>query len=98
MKALLVGGGIGGLTAALCLHEIGIEVRVFESVETIRPLGVGINLLPHAVHSPDRSSWAVVQVAPVASTLRGGENPKTVHQLTAGACRITIPGTVTDSP
>ncbi len=49
MKALIAGGGIGGLTTALCLHEIGIEVRVFESVETIRPLGVGINLLPHAV-------------------------------------------------
>jgi 2-polyprenyl-6-methoxyphenol hydroxylase-like FAD-dependent oxidoreductase len=54
MKALLVGGGIGGLAAALCLHEIGIEVRVFESVETIRPLGVGINLLPHAVRVLDR--------------------------------------------
>src|SRR5689334_599932 len=49
MKALVAGGGIGGLTTALCLHEMGIEVRVFESVETIRPLGVGINLLPHAV-------------------------------------------------
>lgn len=49
MKALVAGGGIGGLTTALCLHEMGIEVRVFESVETIRPFGVGINLLPHAV-------------------------------------------------
>jgi 2-polyprenyl-6-methoxyphenol hydroxylase-like FAD-dependent oxidoreductase len=54
MKALIVGGGIGGLTAALCLHEIGVEVRVFESVETIRPLGVGINLLPHAVRVLDK--------------------------------------------
>jgi 5-methylphenazine-1-carboxylate 1-monooxygenase len=54
MKALLVGGGIGGLTAALCLREMGIEVRVFESVETVRPLGVGINLLPHAVRVLDR--------------------------------------------
>jgi 5-methylphenazine-1-carboxylate 1-monooxygenase len=54
MKALIVGGGIGGLTAALCLHEIGIEARVFESVETIRPLGVGINLLPHAVRVLDK--------------------------------------------
>jgi len=49
MKALIAGGGIGGLVSALCLHEVGIEVRAFESVETIRPLGVGINLLPHAV-------------------------------------------------
>jgi 2-polyprenyl-6-methoxyphenol hydroxylase-like FAD-dependent oxidoreductase len=49
LKALIAGGGIGGLATALCLHEAGIEVRVFESVGTIRPLGVGINLLPHAV-------------------------------------------------
>jgi 2-polyprenyl-6-methoxyphenol hydroxylase-like FAD-dependent oxidoreductase len=49
MKALIAGGGIGGLTAALSLAEVGLEVEVFESVSEIRPLGVGINLLPHAV-------------------------------------------------
>src|SRR6478609_123684 len=54
MKALIVGGGIGGLATALSLHEIGIEARVFESVETIRPVGVGINLLPHAVRVLDK--------------------------------------------
>jgi 5-methylphenazine-1-carboxylate 1-monooxygenase len=49
MKAIIVGGGIGGLTTALCLHKIGIEVKVFESVNEIKPLGVGINLLPHSI-------------------------------------------------
>lgn len=49
MKALIVGGGIGGLTAALCLHEKGIAVEIFEQAREIRELGVGINLLPHAV-------------------------------------------------
>jgi 2-polyprenyl-6-methoxyphenol hydroxylase-like FAD-dependent oxidoreductase len=48
-KALIVGGGIGGLTAALSLAELGIEVEVFETAPDIRPLGVGINVLPHAV-------------------------------------------------
>jgi 5-methylphenazine-1-carboxylate 1-monooxygenase len=47
MRALVVGAGIGGLTAALKLHERGIETLVFESVQEIRALGVGINLLPH---------------------------------------------------
>lgn len=47
--ALIVGGGIGGLVTALKLNLAGVSVRVFESVETIRALGVGINLLPHAV-------------------------------------------------
>jgi 2-polyprenyl-6-methoxyphenol hydroxylase-like FAD-dependent oxidoreductase len=46
---LIIGGGIGGLTAALSLHEVGFRVRVFESVAELRMLGVGINLLPHAV-------------------------------------------------
>src|SRR5437762_5051704 len=50
MNVIIVGAGIGGLTAALELHRVGINARVFESVEEIRPLGVGINLLPHATH------------------------------------------------
>jgi len=49
MKINIIGGGIGGLTAALCLHEAGFEVKIFESVKEIRPLGVGINILPHCV-------------------------------------------------
>lgn len=49
MKALIIGGGIGGLTTALCLHRLGIDVRVFESVSQLKPLGVGINTLPHSV-------------------------------------------------
>jgi len=48
-SAMIVGGGIGGLVTALKLHRVGVSVRVFESVETIKALGVGINLLPHAV-------------------------------------------------
>jgi 2-polyprenyl-6-methoxyphenol hydroxylase-like FAD-dependent oxidoreductase len=49
----IAGGGIGGLVAALSLHEAGFSVRVFESVRALRPLGVGINLLPHAVRELD---------------------------------------------
>ena len=49
MKALITGGGIGGLTTALFLHKAGIGVQVFERAEEVRELGVGINMLPHAV-------------------------------------------------
>ena len=46
---LIAGGGIGGLTAALALQARGHRVTVCEAAAQIRPLGVGINLLPHAV-------------------------------------------------
>ncbi|MCU1441753.1 MAG: flavin-dependent oxidoreductase [Rhodoglobus sp.] len=49
MTVLIAGGGIGGLTLALSLHQIGVNCRVFESVPALKPLGVGINVLPHAV-------------------------------------------------
>ena len=50
---LIVGGGIAGLATALSLHSEGIDVAVRESVPEIQPLGVGINLLPHAVRELD---------------------------------------------
>jgi 5-methylphenazine-1-carboxylate 1-monooxygenase len=49
MTVLIAGGGIGGLTLALSLHQIGIPAKIFESVPALKPLGVGINVLPHAV-------------------------------------------------
>lgn len=48
MKIAIAGAGIGGLTTALCLHEQGFEVKVFEAVSALQPLGVGINVMPHA--------------------------------------------------
>lgn len=49
MRVAVIGAGIGGLTTALSLHAAGIDVDVYEAVGALKPLGVGINLLPHAV-------------------------------------------------
>ena len=51
MDLIIVGGGIGGLTLALAAHaaKAADRIRVFEAAPDIRPLGVGINLGPHAV-------------------------------------------------
>ena len=49
MTVLIAGAGIGGLALALSLHRIGVEARVFEAVAEPRPLGVGINIQPHAI-------------------------------------------------
>ena len=48
-KVIIAGGGIGGLTLALTLHQIGVPFLVLESWKTMRPLGVGINIQPNAV-------------------------------------------------
>src|ERR1043166_6604409 len=49
MTVLIAGGGIGGLTLALSLHQIGVGATVFLSVAALKTPGVGINVLPHAV-------------------------------------------------
>jgi 5-methylphenazine-1-carboxylate 1-monooxygenase len=48
MKALIIGGGIGGFATALTLQSEGIECELYEQAQVIHELGVGINLLPHA--------------------------------------------------
>src|SRR6266567_2977108 len=50
MKVAIIGGGIGGMSLALSLHACGIEsVEIYESASAVRELGVGINVLPHAI-------------------------------------------------
>jgi len=46
-QVVIVGGGIAGLTVALCLEQRGIRARVYESTPELRPVGVGISLLPN---------------------------------------------------
>jgi 2-polyprenyl-6-methoxyphenol hydroxylase-like FAD-dependent oxidoreductase len=54
VKICIVGAGIGGCVAALSLSQAGHDVEVYESVSALTPLGVGINLLPHAVQVLER--------------------------------------------
>jgi 2-polyprenyl-6-methoxyphenol hydroxylase-like FAD-dependent oxidoreductase len=49
MTVLIAGGGIGGLTLALMLQRRGISCQVLEAAAEVRPLGVGINALPHSI-------------------------------------------------
>jgi 2-polyprenyl-6-methoxyphenol hydroxylase-like FAD-dependent oxidoreductase len=48
MDVLIIGAGIGGLTLGLMLHRAGISCRIFEAASELKPVGVGINILPHA--------------------------------------------------
>jgi 5-methylphenazine-1-carboxylate 1-monooxygenase len=46
---IIAGGGIGGLTLGLMLQQQGIACAVHEAATEVKPLGVGINILPHAI-------------------------------------------------
>ena len=48
-KVIIAGGGIGGLSLALTLHQIGVPCVVVETAREMHPLGVGINIQPNAV-------------------------------------------------
>lgn len=89
--AVVIGAGIGGLATALSLHEVGARVDVFDAVGELRPLGVGINLLPHAVRELDALglleqllTHAVTPTALVYCTKRGQEIWREPRGLAAG--------------
>jgi 2-polyprenyl-6-methoxyphenol hydroxylase-like FAD-dependent oxidoreductase len=48
-KALIIGGGIGGLSAALALQQAGIEVKVFERINVLQDVGAGLTLWTNAI-------------------------------------------------
>ncbi|MFT4028197.1 MAG: flavin-dependent oxidoreductase [Novosphingobium sp.] len=58
MKITIAGAGIAGCVAGMLLAGQGHEVAVYEAVPRLGPLGVGINLLPHAVSVLDRLGLA----------------------------------------
>ncbi|WES70083.1 FAD-dependent urate hydroxylase HpxO [Superficieibacter sp. HKU1] len=49
MKALVIGAGIGGLSAAVALKKAGIACEVFEAVKEIKPVGAAISIWPNGV-------------------------------------------------
>lgn len=49
MKAIVIGGGIGGMSAALALEKAGIETAVFEAVKEMKPVGAAISVWPNGV-------------------------------------------------
>ena len=49
MRVIIIGGGIGGLTAAVALHKQHAEVLVYEAASEFKPLGAGIGLGANAM-------------------------------------------------
>jgi 2-polyprenyl-6-methoxyphenol hydroxylase-like FAD-dependent oxidoreductase len=50
-RALVIGGGIGGLSAALALRQARMDVQVFEAVEAVKEVGAGVTIWSNAVRA-----------------------------------------------
>jgi salicylate hydroxylase len=73
-KIAVVGGGIGGLTAALALIRRGIDVDVYEQAAELRELGAGVQISANGtrvLHALGlKEALATVQVLPAGKTIR----------------------------
>lgn len=95
MHAIIIGAGIGGLTAALTLLRAGWQVQVFEQASELREVGAGIQISPNATRLLHRLGLAEplqrVAVRPVALEMRRWENGAVLsRQLLADVCEETF--------
>src|SRR5437899_11903931 len=54
LRAVVVGGGIGGTAAALALARAGIDVEVYEQARELTEVGAGVSLAPNGLRMLDR--------------------------------------------
>ena len=73
MKVAVIGGGIGGLSAALQLLQVGLDVHVYEQAPHIAEIGAGIQISPNA-------SRILLRLGLRAAMDALGTRPRTVHQ------------------
>jgi 2-polyprenyl-6-methoxyphenol hydroxylase-like FAD-dependent oxidoreductase len=100
-EVAIIGAGIGGLTLALALHRANIACRVYEAAAEIRPLGVGINVLPRerglaVARRPRRARAVAVVTREAAFFNRFGQHvysepPDAGPATMRRSCRSTAP-------
>jgi salicylate hydroxylase len=73
LRVAIVGGGIGGLTAAIALSRKGVDVQVLEQAEAIRRVGASIDLGPNAVR--------LLDALEIAGARRVGVRPDAIELL-----------------
>ncbi len=83
MKIAIVGGGIGGLTAALALSQNAHDITVFERSAGIREIGAGVQISPNAgrlLHSLGLgAAYSEISVNPHRVVLRRWEDDSIIR-------------------
>ena len=54
LRAVVVGGGIGGIAAAVALARAGIDVQVSEQAQQLTEVGAGVSLAPNGLRMLER--------------------------------------------
>ncbi len=88
MHVAIVGGGIGGLAAALSLRDVGIDVTVLEQARVLQPVGAGLQIGPNAArileHLGLLHELEERAVAPDAILVRSHRRGRVLHTTTLG--------------
>lgn len=71
-RAIILGGGIGGLCAAIALRQVGVEVTVYEKSPVLGNVGAGLSLWPNAIRVL-RHLGAAAQVIDTGSAIEHGQ-------------------------
>lgn len=89
MHSIIAGGGIAGLTSALCLAKQGIAATVHEQAETLNEVGAGIQLSPNAMRILIELGLGdaidAVAVRPEVISLHDGRTGARLNSLPLGA-------------
>lgn len=72
LRAIVVGGGIGGLAAAIALRQAGVDATVYERAAELREVGAGLAIWRNAVNALGRLGLAETVEAHAVPDLGGG--------------------------
>ncbi|ETW99989.1 MAG: hypothetical protein ETSY1_12985 [Candidatus Entotheonella factor] len=88
LRVLVIGAGLGGLTAASCLRRAGFEVRVFEQTPALGEVGAGIQLGPNAIRVLHQlgicEALDTVAVRPQALDVRDWQSGRIINSIPLG--------------
>ena len=92
LKIAVIGGGIGGLTAALALMRHGIDVEVYEQSTELKEIGAGVQISANGTRVLDalglEAALGRVQVIPSRRELRHWRTGETWHWFELGEASV----------